>query len=377
MPTLKLPPSHGTERDQAILKRVAAGAFDRIVWASVPSQITTADGRTHTAVFLCATDSLKMEGVRINSTPENAQQMDDMLFCIRPTAKMVDLRWLARAKVIGGQEPLTLLPSPQPESMDTSAWESQSATIDGLIAAGGGAPPGGILATLGKEWINDNETSITDACEYGWHFPGPYFGGSAWEPAVTAPYRVIQGRGWFHSFAERLDDYSMKYVPWSRECVIDGQRGKVADVLTSPELAPLASHQGVLHAVRFPQVAPYSPLVPAGKADIWIPLNPPSVALCPNVSLPALSNVLPWPTPPSDTLKAWAAQFLNQPLGAVIRDTVEGLPVVARVECHSPDAKIPQWHKGVTAYKPAVAGADGKLSALDVPPVGWPNSAIA
>lgn len=115
-------------------------------------------------------------------------------------------------------------------------------------------------------------------------------------------------------------------------------------------------------------------------ADVSIPLHPPDVSGCPRgVPLPPLSSVVPWAGPPSPSLQAWAARQLGYPLGTVIRDTVDGLPVVARIECHFAYGAHPEqpgnWHKGTSVYRPAAPGPGGKLVALATPPDGWPSSA--
>ena len=92
-------------------------------------------------------------------------------------------------------------------------------------------------------------------------------------------------------------------------------------------------------------------------ADVVIPLHPPAVGQCPNVALPRLANVLPWQGTALAALQAWASLQLRYPLGTVIRDTVDGTPVVARIECHyaygAQPSKPGTWHKGTSIFHPA------------------------
>jgi hypothetical protein len=115
-------------------------------------------------------------------------------------------------------------------------------------------------------------------------------------------------------------------------------------------------------------------------ADVAIPLHPPGVARCPNVPLPRLGNVLPWTGAPSPALQAWALAQLRYPLGTIIRDTVAGAPVVARIECHYAYGAHPEapgtWHKGASVYRPASYDATtGALVPISTAPAGWPSSA--
>jgi len=108
-------------------------------------------------------------------------------------------------------------------------------------------------------------------------------------------------------------------------------------------------------------------------ADVSYPLHPPDVSQCP-VALPKLDNVLPWTGAPPAALQTWAAAQLRFPLGTVIRDTVSGVPVVARIECHFAYGAHPEqpgsWHKGTSVYRPAQRDAAGNLVAMTTPPPG-------
>jgi len=365
-----MPPGPGPERDAFILDRVVSGAIDPISFATITAK--TPDGK-HVGTFEIMADALRLDGVRVNVSARLAQQIADVLGASLLTAKLADLLYLQRG--------VTLLPSPQPISASTLAMVEHSARIDAEIraalTAGTKLLPTDARQTVGKHWILDNDTSVhaeTTACNYGWHFPGPTFGGSAWESAVTPGLRLIQGRGWAHT----LDhvDYSQTCVLVANLCTVDGQPAHLADVFTSTELAPLASAQGPLKVLRQAGVPFYVRPGPrggglTGAEDVQLPLHPPDVARCPHVTYPALASVEPWRGSVAPEMHAWAQRQLVYPLGTVIRDTVAGRPVVGRVECHPPEKSIPVWHKGVTIYTPLDPSSG---SPLMVAPPGWPSS---
>jgi hypothetical protein len=113
-------------------------------------------------------------------------------------------------------------------------------------------------------------------------------------------------------------------------------------------------------------------------ADVWLPLRAADPSECPRVKLPAIADVLPWTGPTPTSLQVWAVKQLRYPLGTIIRDTVDGIAVVARIECHSwygaDPFRAPRWHKGTTLYRPAAVDASGKLVVLTSTPSGWPSS---
>jgi hypothetical protein len=120
--------------------------------------------------------------------------------------------------------------------------------------------------------------------------------------------------------------------------------------------------------------------MPTVPQDVWIPIHPPDVSQCPHVSLTPLANVVPWRGPPPPSLQAWAASLLKYPLGTVVRDTLAGLPIVARIECHdfygAHPERPPTWHKGASVYRPAERDpSTGRLTAVTSPSAGWPGSA--
>jgi len=244
--SLQLPEKPGDNREQAIRDLVCDGRAE-YEWSTITS--THGD---HTAEFQVFSDALMIEGVRVAMSAETEQVIADMLGCSLLTAKLADLIWLQRQ--------VTLNPHPRgnPTGMsNTKAILEHSAKIDADLREIG--TTSGIICTVGKHWILDN--NIADgrllqgfpvACNYGWHFE-KLFEGKAWEGAASDPtVRLIQGRGTRHNMKHA--DYSQICVLVSLNCLVDGSPMKLHDLLQDPDLAPLASHQGVLKCLRQPGV---------------------------------------------------------------------------------------------------------------------------
>ncbi len=243
-------PEAGPARDQYILDAVKARAFDGN-WVSVASEIPG-----HKAEFYAMADALKIEGVRVIVSAQLEQQIADMLGASLLTAKLADLVFL--------QAEVRLAPMPRGITNATVAMIDQSQKIDAAIGDVGDR----VVSTVGKHWIIDEwlKTQPNRACNYGWHFVGSSFQGIAGEACASGAkdlltgsvIRVIQGRGTRHDMHE--DDYSQNAVLVQTTCLVDGNELTLTDVLTSDELAPLASHQGKMTILRQPGV-PVMPVV--------------------------------------------------------------------------------------------------------------------
>jgi hypothetical protein len=138
-----------------------------------------------------------------------------------------------------------------------------SKRVDDLIvkAKGGGLWAGELLCPVGKHWVIDQALASKPgrAMNYGWSFEGATYQGIKGEVCASLMkdqhgqyVRVIQGRGTQHDPSHA--DYSQVVVLASTDCSVDGAPMKLADVLTSPDLAPLISHQGAISVLRQPGV---------------------------------------------------------------------------------------------------------------------------
>lgn len=244
-------PESGPAREAHILAQVRHGLFE-VEYATVVS-----DHAGHHAEFQVFADALKIDGVRVNVSARTQQGLADMLGCMLLTPKLADLAWFQRT--------VTLPPMPRPITATTAAMLDQSAKIDAAIAKLGN--PRGLVGTVGKHWVVDNDLSptkliygINGAENYGWHFDGASYQGIAGETVASGAkdpsgraYRLIQGRGWAHNMDEV--DYSQVCVLVMLACKLDGQDADLRDVLRDPALAPLASHNGPMTRFRQPGVA--------------------------------------------------------------------------------------------------------------------------
>jgi hypothetical protein len=213
----------------------------------------------HSAVFLMSSDALQIEGVRWGMGARLTQQVADLLGCMLPTARLRDLLYAQRAVTLF---PITVgtLGLGIDALTRTSTMRSYSSRIDRELVKAGYR--GGIVQTTGKPWILTNElaTHAGKSCNYGWHLPpgtsSPWLGVPIYPAATDPSFSVIQQPGFAHGLDQ--SDYSETPTLVHRACVVDGQAKDLVDVLSDPELAPLASSEGVLSVLRQPGVAPFA-----------------------------------------------------------------------------------------------------------------------
>lgn len=231
------PSSTLAAREEYILSEIKEGRYEATL---TPLDIPSND---HTLRVWVYADALKVNGIRVNATPELEQRIADHLGCCLLTAKLADLIWLGRG--------FTLAPMPRPITSTTQAMIEQSRKIDAAL------PPdslalGTLISTLGKHWLLDNDALVVN---YGWHFlvalsgiKGEPVASLAKNPKTGQYYRLIQGRGFKHGFGHT--DYSQNVILVSWECELDGQPADLRDILVDPVLSKLVSHQGPLKRLR-------------------------------------------------------------------------------------------------------------------------------
>jgi len=250
---LVLPPDHGPERDEAILAYIRDSQYT----ANLVPVTSSIEG--HTATFYVFQDALMIEGVRINVSAKLQQTIADMLGCSLMTPKIADLAWMQRAT--------TLTPFTRPITSKTADMIDNSAKMDAALAKLPPTPTLGIIQTVGKHWLIDNDLAAKPgkAENYGWHFVGSNYQGLTGEvnaslqkdPKSGQYVRLIQGRGWAHDMSHV--DYSQICVLVSQMADLDGAAVELASILTDPALAALGSHQGKMTVLRQPGV-PVTPL---------------------------------------------------------------------------------------------------------------------
>lgn len=241
--TLQLPAGAGQKREDAILDHVAQGNYE-IEWATIQS---THNGQT--AEFQVFGDALKIDGVRVGMCARTEQLIADALGCMLLTPKLADLIWQQRI--------ITLKPEPVAFSDSTQTMINHSREIDKQLEALGN--PMGLKSTVGKHWVIDNDLKFKPqwAMNYGWHFEGKSFenipgeiSASRYKDEKGNLGKLIQGRGTRHNMNH--SDYSQTCVLVSQACTVNGTDFDLKSLLQDPNLAPLASHQGIMTIFRQP-----------------------------------------------------------------------------------------------------------------------------
>lgn len=231
------------ERETYILQQVQQGRYEAD-WNPIDSVI---DG--HTARFWVMTDALKVDGVRVSVSAELEQKIADRIGASLLTPKLADL--------LHEQAEVVIDPLPRSITSSTQAMLDQDLKItEAIEAAASGGAKGSIVSTVGKHWVIDQQLAkTTKAVNYGWHFQGTNYKGVKGFPTASGQPKgvsVIQPSSTAHNL--RHVDYSQVCVLVLKACLVDGQISSLADVLTDPDLALLASHCGVLKVLRQPGV---------------------------------------------------------------------------------------------------------------------------
>lgn len=220
-----------------ILAAVRAGDYE-VRWATV-----RAEHAGHVAFFEVFADALKVGGVRVTATAEEAQVIADAIGCSLLTTKLADLIWEQRAVTL---PPLTATRLGIPLDRRMEQWPAivtHSRAIDRALE-GVEVPEGAIVSTVGKHWVVDNdlEGQLLEgdalAMNHGWH-------------RLNGP--PIQVRGKRHN-KRGSRDYSQTLVFAGLSCVVDDVRLPLREVVADPELAPLANYAGRLRVLRQPGV---------------------------------------------------------------------------------------------------------------------------
>lgn len=243
-------PNDIAERDKYILQQIEMGNFEHL-WHPITS---TYNG--HTATFFVSSDALKIENTRINCSAYLQQQIADRLGAMLLTAKLADLLH-AQAEIV--VEPVT-----RPITSSTQGMIDQSTAIDNQIAK---LYPGVdvsemLISCVCKHWLIDTmlKSNSNMACNYGF-----FTNTNPWKGIPTYPcasqiknpktgmfYYVINSRMLAHNYLHV--DYSQDCVLVMIYCEVDGVATTLHDVLMNPDLAPLASHNGVIKIFRQPGV---------------------------------------------------------------------------------------------------------------------------
>lgn len=239
-----------TLREERYLSDIANGRGE-YEWAPI-----VLHGGSHSLTVRVMSDALMLSGIRIAVRPPTLQAIADHLGAVLLTPKLCDAIW--------AQADIKIPPSPGAPHATDEAIAAHSARVSRLVAK-----RHGLVSTAGKDWVLTNRLvgRRDKAANYGWHAPGKYWLGIRLHPSETLPgIGVIQPLATVHGVGHV--DYSQTVRLASNRCVLDGQEIDLRDVLSSPTLAHLASHEGRLAFTRLGAPAsPPPPTVPGTLAE--------------------------------------------------------------------------------------------------------------
>lgn len=205
-------------------------------------------------------DGRTFDGVRVPATAAEMQEIADMLFCMLPTPRVLDLVW-AQAKL--RFDPVVNLGAGK--IVATQNVNDVHEAVEKRIAAAGGYPERGIVASVGKYWVVCNSLEapspdsrpygIRTACNYGWHSSSGAYAG------VTPGVKVWQGIGTRHN-DEHVDPSQVIRLMYRMARLVraDGSEDRVdlhevaKDNVLSAALNHKAGGSTVLKVLRQPSV---------------------------------------------------------------------------------------------------------------------------
>lgn len=219
------PPPY-TEHERWIALAVRQGRFDFGGWSTV---------QCGACELTVSNDVLVIDrgGYRVGVTARLAQSIVDFLGLTLPTPRMSDAIWSAAT--------IRLTPHAQTVS-DPSAEKLHSKAIDAQLAG----RSGGLISTLGKDWVLCRGLWKTPsrAANYGWHGDGAYVWSSA--AATKEQVHVVQGdpaAGYSRAHNYAHWDYSQTFRAIKATCKLRGIERQVSDILMSGD-APELSWEG-------------------------------------------------------------------------------------------------------------------------------------
>lgn len=197
--------------------------------------------------------SVVFNGVRVPATAAEMQKIADMLFCMLPTPKILDLVW--SQATLKFDPVINLGPN---TIVATQNINNVHEAIEKKITAAGGYPAHGIVASVGKYWVLSNKLSsksgkygASTSCNYGWHSSGGAY------QAVTAGMKVWQGEGTAHN-DQHVDPSQVIRLIYRMGRLVhsDGstERVDLHNIAADPVLSSAINHSGVLKTLRQPSV---------------------------------------------------------------------------------------------------------------------------
>lgn len=216
----------GPRREAQILDLAKSGQLAGIDW----HELTLRRGELSCTIRV-SSDAIKLrDGTRITVSMPTAQRIADLFDASIITSKICDEIWMAADVVLS---PMPIAPDAKMAYWHRTIAHSQS--VDRQLAG-----RTGLVAPVGKDFVLCNRALFTGGgrCAiYGWHLPG----GKPIQPVSTRHVRDYT-------------DYSQTLRLVHNVVTVDGESRQLAEVLQSPDLASLLSHEGPLQAVRVPGV---------------------------------------------------------------------------------------------------------------------------
>jgi hypothetical protein len=195
-----------------------------------------------------------LDNVRLGVTAVEMQKVADLLHCMLPTPKILDLVW-GLAGVSGTQfEAVIRTASGIVANSDIHATHL---AVEAALAKAGG-DVGGFVEAVGKYWVLSNSLvggrfGAAQAINYGW-----FTRSTARSPSVTGKARVWQSIGTRHTDDHYDPSQVIRLMRRDARLRRAGSNAwedvDLADIARSKELAPLISHEGALKIVRMPRV---------------------------------------------------------------------------------------------------------------------------
>jgi hypothetical protein len=222
-------------REDQILAEILSGNVPDFLRALIPINVTNGG---HTGTYYVTPDYLAIgenaDYFLCPMTPLLAQRLCDLLGYTLPTRRMVAQIWTAATLQV---EPITISASPEMTTIPVFAWHNfmvrtQRNTFTNSFPLGtlvGGNKKDVIISA--RIYTNFAIASITKPVViYGWHRLTPVYG-QVWQPL-------------YNGHEETYADYSHGIRLVQMNLTVDGSPNTVANILTSPTLAPLLSDDG-------------------------------------------------------------------------------------------------------------------------------------
>ncbi len=193
-------------------------------------------------------------GVRLAATAKEMQEIADLLFCMLPTPKILDLVW-AEAGRTGTQLESVINLNGNIVAM-SNIHDVHDAVEDAIAKAGGDR--GGFIEAVGKYWVISNRLlngrwGVNQAVNYGW-FTRKRGNGRSVTNTIDVWQTLGAGHDSHHQDPSQVIRLMHRSARLLRARSHEWEDVDLVDVAKDPNLASLISHEGVLHTTRMVNV---------------------------------------------------------------------------------------------------------------------------